>query len=224
MEKIMEKILVLTVITFLISGCGTMNNALVEKSKTVEYYRIFDIKTQADRYDISESASNGLGRNVNDTQEARPIPTSSDILDKAGRFKLVSPLEGSKFAAFASSGGQIGYKIATCEGASWTAQATRDISGQSLLKLTACLFPYKEGYHLDLYATFNKKEGGFMELSRQAANVMVGTPEEWTEKTFLDIVRQISEDTGAEITFLEGYPKMRGTPWLDSGEAFISTK
>jgi len=51
------------------------------------------------------------------------------------------------------------------------------------------------------------------------ASAMVGTPEEWTEKTFLDIVRQIKKDTDADIKLLEGYPVLQGTPWLDNGEA-----
>lgn len=215
----MKKTLALSLAVAALSGCGTMNNALVEKTKTVEYYRIFDIKTQADRYTIADSASNGLGHNVNDAQEARPIPTTSELPSKPGRFTLVNPFEGSKFAALAAGGGQLGFKIATCENASWTANATRTISGQSQLKLTACLFPYTEGYHLNLYATFTKKEGGIMELSRKAASAMVGTPEEWTEKTFLDIVRQIRKDTGAQTAFIEGYPKPQGTPWLDDGES-----
>lgn len=57
-----------------------------------------------------------------------------------------------------------------------------------------------------------------MQISRELASAMVGTPEEWTEKTFLDIVRQIKSETEAEITYLEGYPKLQGTPWLDTGE------
>ena len=220
----MKKVLTLSVMAIALTGCGTMNNALVEKTKTVEYYRIFDIKTQVDRYTIAEAASNGLGRNVNDAQEAQPIPTSSELPEKAGRFTLVNPFKGSSFAALAAQGGQLGFKVATCEDASWTANANRTITGQSQLKMTACLFPYNEGYHLNLYATFTKQEGGIMELSRQAASTMVGTPEEWTEKTFLDIVRQIKTETGAEIEFLEGYPKLQGTPWLDEGEAVVTTK
>ncbi|MCL2906256.1 hypothetical protein [Shewanella fodinae] len=66
-----------------------------------------------------------------------------------------------------------------------------------------------------MYATFSKSEGGLMQLSRSLANAMVGTPEEWTEKTFMDIVRAIQKETGAEISYLEGYPKLSGTPWLD---------
>lgn len=219
----MKNVIVLYVLTISLLGCGAMNNTFVEKTKVVEYYRIFDLKTQVDRYSIAEAASDGLGRNVNDAQEALPIPTSLELPEKPGRFVLVNPLEGSKFAALAAQGGQLGFKVATCDEASWRAIANRTISGQSQLKMTVCLFPYREGYHLNLYATFTKKEGGIMELSRQAANAMVGTPEEWTEKTFLDIVRQIKAETGAEIVFLEGYPKPQGTPWLDDGEEVLAT-
>lgn len=220
----MNKFLATPMIAVFLSGCGTMNNAIVEKRKTVEYYRIFDLKTEADRYTIAEAASDGLGRNVNGAQEARPIPLSSELPKKPGRFTLVNPFKGSNFAALAAQGGQLGFKVATCENASWTANANRTITGQSQLRMTACLFPYTEGYHLNLYATFTKQEGGLMELSRQAASAMVGTPEEWAEKTFLDIVRQIKIETDAEVNFLEGYPKLHGTPWLDDGESVIATK
>ena len=118
-------------------------------------------------------------------------------------------------AAFAAMGGSIGLKIATCEGAVWTATANRNIAGSSDLKLTACLWQYQGGYHLDTYATFEKAQGGLMQISRSMADAMVGTPEEWTEKTFLDIVRSISKVTGAEVSYLEGHPKLSGTPWLD---------
>ncbi len=61
------KYLIGVVAVVLFTGCGAANNALVSKTKSVEYYRIFDIKTKIDRDSISELASNGLGRNVNNT-------------------------------------------------------------------------------------------------------------------------------------------------------------
>ena len=214
--------MVLATVTSLLAGCGTINNALVEKTKSIEYYRIFDIKTDVDRFVVAEAASDGLGRNVNDAQEATPIPTSTELPEKAGRFTLVEPFKGSSFAALAAASGQLSMKVATCDGAAWTAKANRSITGQSELNLTACLFQYKEGYHLDLYATFSKKEGGIMELSRKMSSAMVGTPEEWTEKTFLDIVRQIRKETNAEINYIEGYPKLQGTPWIDSDNSLAT--
>lgn len=211
----MKAILPATLIALALSACGSMNNALVDKKKTVEYYRIFDIKTNADRYTVAEAASNGLGRNVGSANEATPIPEFSTPPAQPGRFKLTNPFEGSRFAALAGGGGSLGFKIATCPGAVWTATAKRSSAGSSDLNLTTCLWQYQGGYHLDTYATFQKTEGGIMQLSRSMAYAMVGTPEEWTEKTFLDIVREIQKVTGAEITFVEGYPKMSGTPWLD---------
>lgn len=207
-------------IALLTAGCGSVNNVLVEKRKSVEYYRIFDIKTTADRTTVADAASNGLGRNVESATEARPIPEWSKPPEQSGRFKLVNPFAGSKLAALASSGGNVGFKIATCEGAVWTATAKRSVSNSSDLNLTTCLWQYQGGYHLDTYATFTKVEGGLMELSRSMASAMVGTPEEWTEKTFLDIVRSIAKVTGAQVSYLEGYPALAGTPWLDGLDTF----
>ena len=92
------------------------------------------------------------------------------------------------------------------------------------LDLTACIFQYKDGYHLDLYAVFTKQEGGLFQVSRDMANAMVGTPEEWTEKTFLDTVRSIRAATGADIALLEAQPELSGTPWLDGMDTFPQRK
>lgn len=203
-----------------LSGCGTANNYLVQKQRTVEYYRIFDLKTSASRQTVAKAASDGLGRNVNSAEEATPIPSSSELPATPGRFKLVNPFEGTAFAALAARGGSVGMRVATCDGASWTATAKRNIQGSNSLRLTACLFQYKEGYHLDLYAVFVKQEGGIFQVSRDMANAVVGTPEEWTEKTFLDIVRSIRNATSAQVALLEAQPEISGTPWLDSLEGF----
>lgn len=200
-------------------GCGTANNYLAEKNQTVEYYRIFDLKTTASRQAVAKAASNGLGRNVNNAQEATPIPNSPEIPSQPGRFQLVNPFAGTKFAMMAGGAGSVGMRIATCEGAVWTAKAQRKVAGSNDLNVTTCLFQYKGGYHLDVYAVFTKKEGGLMQLSRDMANSMVGTPEEWTEKTFLDVVRSIKASTGADIVLLEAQPELSGTPWLDKVDA-----
>lgn len=216
-------ILIGSLLALTLSGCGTTNNYLAAKTITVEYYRIFDIKTSASRMTVAKAASDGLGRNIRNAQEATPIP-SGEIAEKPGRFKLVNPFEGTKLAALAGGTGSLGFRIATCDGASWTAQAQRQVTGVNNLNISACLFQYKEGYHLNLYAVFTKQEGGLKQISRDMANAMVGTPEEWTEKTFLDIVRAIRAKTGAETTLLEAQPEISGTPWLDSGETVAPLK
>jgi hypothetical protein len=211
----MKRILLATAIVATLSGCGSVNNVLAEKTKTVEYYRIFDVTTTSDRNTVADAASNGLGKHINTATEARPIPTFTEAPESPGRFKLINPLEGTKMAGWAAVGGSIGFRMATCDGAVWTAKAEREVENSDTLKLTVCLWEYKGGYHLDSYAVFQKKEGGVMQLSRAMASAVVGSPEEWTEKTFVDIVKEIQKETGAKITYLEGYPKIEGTPWLD---------
>lgn len=220
----MIKAIVAVAISLGLTGCGTTNNFLAQKTKTVEYYRIFDIKTSANKSVVSKAASDGLGRNISSAKEATPIPASGEIPAKPGRFKLVNPLEGSRIAALASSGNSLDFRVATCDGANWIANAERRVTGSNNLRITACLFPYVGGYHLDLYAIFSKQEGGLAEVSRKMASAMVGTPEEWTEKTFLDTVRSIRNKTGAEIAYIEGEPELSGTPWLDSGDAVTERK
>lgn len=202
-----------------LTACGTANNYLAEKTKTVEYYRIFDIKTTASKQSVIKATSDGLGRNVNNAQETTPIPKSATLPDTPGRFVVVNPFEGTKFAMLAGGAGSLGLQMATCDGAAWTAKAVRDIAGSDKLNLTVCLFPYKDGYHLDMYAVFVKKEGGLFQVSRDLAGAMVGTPEEWTEKTFLDVARNVHARIDAKVALLEAQPEISGTPWVDPIDA-----
>ena len=136
-------------------------------------------------------------------------------------------LKGGEFhhlLEMAGGAGGLGFRMATCDEASWTAKAQRQVAGSNNLNLTACLFQYKDGYHLNLYAVFTKQEGGLMQISRDMANAVVGTPEEWTEKTFLDIVRSIRNTTDGDIALLEAQPELSGTPWLDSGDSVAHRK
>jgi hypothetical protein len=203
-----------------LSGCASTGNPLARKTTVVEYYRIFDIQTSAGKQAVAKAASIGLSRNVNNATEANPIPTGADLPEKSGRFKLINPLAGTPMAAMValSGGGAIDFKVAVCEGAAWSAKARRSIAGSNRLDITLCLFQYAKGYHLDMYGMFVKEEGGLMQISRNMAAAMVGTPEEWTEKTFLDVVRSIKAVTGADVTLLEAQPEIAGTPWLDTGE------
>ena len=46
--------------TLALAGCGSLNNSLAEKTKTVEYYRIFNIETDSHRSSVITAASDGL--------------------------------------------------------------------------------------------------------------------------------------------------------------------
>jgi hypothetical protein len=188
-----------------LAGCSSpgTGNMFASTDKTVEYVRVFDIKTDAAGAAVAKAASDGINRNVAHATLATPAP--AEVHEQPGRFKMPDAAAGTPVAHNPS-----------CEGASWTATATPRVTGGDHMNLVACLFPYKNGYHLDLYAVFTKKEGGWLEWPRKMTGAIMGTPEKWTEKAMIDVVRAIRESTGAEVALVEAKPDVAGTPWLDS--------
>lgn len=193
----------------LLSGCSTENgnNPLASRSTTVEYYRVFDIKTDVPAPSVAKAATDGINRNVKDAVVA--TPAGVEATDLPGHFKIVDPSSAPPGAPVA--------KGPSCDGAAWTAKATPRVRGTEDMNLVACLFPYKSGYHLDMYAVFTKPEGGIMQWPRRLGGVFLGTPEKFTESTMMDLVRAIREGTGANVSLVEAKPNLAGTPWLEPG-------
>ncbi|MGB9110338.1 MAG: hypothetical protein WCC39_16750 [Telluria sp.] len=190
-----------------LAGCSTEggSNPLASRSTTVEYYRVFDIKTEAAAQTVAKAATEGINRNVKDAVVA--MPTGVEATDLPGHFKIADPTSAPPGAAVV--------KGPSCDGASWTAKATPRVRGTEDMNLVACLFPYKTGYHLDMYAVFTKPEGGIMQWPRRLTGVFLGTPEKFTDATMMDIVRAIREGTGANVSLVEAKPNLAGTPWLE---------
>lgn len=216
--KLAMAITLLTASASLLSGCGGANSVMAERNQTTEHYYIFDIKTTADANAVIAAASRGLRQNANDVQESRGIPNGSGVPAKPGRFKVVNPLEGSQLGALAAmaGNGQVAMmKVATCDGAAWQASSSRD-TGPHQLRITACLFPYQGGYQIDLHGVSNQQSGGAdigAALGAAMAHAVVGDPSAWTQKAFVDTVRQVRQETGATVTLVEGFPEIQGTPW-----------
>jgi hypothetical protein len=194
-----------------LAGCSTEggNNPLASRSSTVEYYRVFDIKTDAAAPTVAKAATDGINRNVKDAVIA--TPAGVEATDLPGHFKIADPTSAPPGAPVA--------KGPNCDGAAWTAKATPRVRGTEDMNLVACLFPYKSGYHLDMYAVFTKPEGGLMQWPRRLGEVFLGTPEKFTDTAMLDVVRAIREEiTGANVSLVEAKPNMAGTPWLEPGK------
>jgi hypothetical protein len=146
---------------------------------------------------------------------------STDIPAKPGRFQLVdaaSALAGTGMGAFLqaaqSQAGSTTMRIAKCDGAVWTSKATRAIPGYNNLNLYSCLYAYKGGYQLDVYGVFQKNSGGLSGLEQGS---LVGTPDQWVNKTIVDTVRNIASASHAQVMQIEGQPKIAGDqlPWVD---------
>lgn len=192
-----------------LAGCSTEggNNPLASRSTTVEYYRVFDIRTNAPAQAVARAATDGINRNVKDAVVA--TPPGVEATDLPGHFKIADPASVPPGAPVARG--------PSCDGAAWTAKATPRVRGTEDMNLVACLFPYKSGYHLDMVAVFTKPEGGILHWPRRLGNVFLGTPEKFTESTMMDVVRAIREGTGANVSLVEAKPNLAGTPWMEPG-------
>jgi hypothetical protein len=190
-----------------LAGCSTDSGSrFASRDTTVEYYRVFDIKTDAAAQAVAQAATDGIGRNVKDASIATP---SAEATDLPGHFKMADPTSAAPGTAVDKS--------PSCEGASWTAKAAPHVRGGDNMNMVACLFPYKNGYHLDMYAVFTKSDGGWLSWPRRVGGMMFGTPEKFTENTMLDIVRSIRTTTKAQVSLVEAKPNLPGTPWLEGG-------
>lgn len=219
--KINKKSLIFSIVlSGALTGCGSMNSALADRSESVEMYHIFDIQTNASPDKTIKAASEGLRRNINSIQENRPLQLNKQVPSTPEKFNIVNmatALQGSPLGGLipmANAGA--GLKTATCDGAVWTGRAVRNISGYNNLNLTVCLYRYKKGYQLDMFAVFHKNSGGIMGGLAAATDTLVGTPEEWVNKTFVDTVRSIESGTGGKVTHVEGQPEIGNLPWIDA--------
>jgi hypothetical protein len=204
-----------------LSGCGGMNSYLANKSQTVEIYHIFDVKTSADTTTITRATESGLSENTNDVRSASPLQLGKTVPNEPGRFALkdLASAMGGTGGAFMQmaqlQGGNIGMKVASCTDAVWNSKATRKIAGSSNLTLYTCIYKYKSGYNIDMYAVFTKEEGGLYQIGQTIANSLVGTPEQWVNKTIMDTVRSVEKATSAKVVHLEGQPELTDLPSVD---------
>jgi hypothetical protein len=204
-----------------LAGCAGGNSYLANRTTTVEMYHIFDIRTKVGTSEVVKAAADGLAQNTSDIHQVTPLQMDKKVPVEPGRF-VIDDI-GAKLAASntgmgammqmaAMQNGGVSMKAAKCDDAVWTSRAQRSVAGSSNLTLYSCLYKYQAGYRLDTYAVFNKTEGGLYQVSRDLAASLVGTPEQWVNKTILDTVHAIENATGAKAVRLEGQPELTDLP------------
>jgi hypothetical protein len=213
--------LVILPVIVALTGCASGNSYLANRNSTIEMYHIFDIKTTAGTSVLTKAAANGLAQNTNDLNQVSPLQMGKTVPVEPGRFVIedigaklagANPGLGAMMQMAAMQNGGVSIKAAKCDDAVWTSRAQRSIAGSSHLTLYSCLYKYQAGYRLNTYAVFKKTEGGLYQVSRTIANSLVGTPEQWVNKTILDTVRSIENATGSKAIRLEGQPELIELP------------
>jgi hypothetical protein len=217
----MKKLAIVVPALAILAGCAAGNSYLANRSTTVEMYHIFDIKTKASTGVVVKAAADGLAQNTSDIHQVSPLQMGKTVPVEPGRFVIDdvgAKLAGSNtglgamMQMAAMQNGGVSMKAAKCDDAVWTSRAQRTIAGSSNLTLYSCLYKYQAGYRFNTYAVFNKTEGGLYQVSRNIANSLVGTPEQWVNKTILDTVKAIESATGAKAVHLEGQPELTDLP------------
>jgi hypothetical protein len=215
------KKIALVIIPILVSltGCATGNSYMANRSTTIEMYHIFDIKTKASTNIVTKAIADGLTQNTNDLNQVSPLQMGKLIPDTPGRFIIEDVAAnfggtgiGGMMQLASMQNGGVTMKAAKCTDAVWTSRAQRSIAGSSNLTLYSCLYKYKVGYQLNTYAVFQKTEGGIYQISRDLANSIVGTPEQWVNKTILDTVNSIEKATSTKVVHVEGQPELTELP------------
>ena len=217
-----KKIILATVAgVALLSGCNTVNQSLANRQEVVEIYHVFDFKTQADVATVSRAAANGLAQNTNSVQSSTPLQLGNTVPAEPGKFVLVDMASamgggmGAMMQIAAAQNGGSAMKVAKCDGAVWTSKAVRNISGSSNLTLYSCLYRYRAGYNLDMYAVFSKTSGGLNGIFQSGADALVGTPEAWVNKTIVETVRAVESAAGTRAVHVEGQPELGPLPAVD---------
>lgn len=189
------------------------------RQRSYQAYAVIDFQTDAAKGPVIDAAERILQSYASDFQSNRPIAVQTP--EQPSRFTLSNPLAESRLGALAALGGVSTqqFMVADCEGAVWTANVQRAVSGSQQLRVQMCLFPYRneerEGYHLNLFASDTAISGGGLteRFGRALANRLVGTPRDFTENMLRQTVQAIEAQTGASAVLIEGEPEIPGLAW-----------
>jgi hypothetical protein len=85
----MKRIIMAAAVGAALAGCSTpAGELLAGQNRTVEYVRVFDIKTEASAPAVVHAANEGISRNIRNATLAAPLLDPAQVLDRPGRFKL----------------------------------------------------------------------------------------------------------------------------------------
>lgn len=184
------------------SGCASV----VTPTKTVESaFVIYDVKPTVDRNALMNAIVEAVQTHNRYAVVDRGIPPA-ELPEKPGRFKLVNPFAGTGLGALAASQGGV-VRVAVCDDPLLQIKAgSKDAYGNEGTSFTLCLFPYREGYRIDIYATFEKYTGlaSTQAIAAQINRAVVGDSSQFIPRA-MNEVRLAAEKTGATVTIVDSY-------------------
>lgn len=189
----------------ILSGCAS----LTPTTETKKFYEIHDVKVSGGvtAAKLSDAIKVALQKNVTGVVINTEIPPHP-LPEQPGRFQESNPLKGTNLGAFAAMAGQ-SMQVVSCEGAIVTANASdKSMSsyGEST-NFTLCLWPYKDGYHIDFHTTYTKTSGGVstQALGYALTRSVMGDSSQFIPRTIKAVVDGV-QGAGATVVLMEKYP------------------
>lgn len=208
MQAISLKLAAAGAAVLMMTGCSSVNSLLNERVETQEFLRVYDVQTPLVAAELGKAIAEGMSQRFSHPQIERPLVFDA-VPEKPGRLTTDAGLTDTNFAKLMqmSGGNTMQLKGVVCKGSPWQATGHRTFStGDVDARLNVCVFPYKGGYHIDMYGYLMERKGGMKDLVRQSVYGVMGTPEQEISQGMADIVKAVEEVTGKQVNLIESQP------------------
>ncbi|QYJ98131.1 lipoprotein [Shewanella alkalitolerans] len=188
----MKRSILLAVGLAILSGCAST----AQKNTTEQAYMIIDVKGDSSiRERVLNTVVSSVEKSMDTLTVSRGIPPA-ELPEKATRFKLTSPFGDSAFGALVQSqGGMI--KVPSCQDPLLTMKSDDSTEGFSeKTSFFICVVQYQQGYHVDIYSTFQQSSGGLSvnALSASLARSIVGDTSQIIPRTMKRVELALSNE------------------------------
>ncbi|PMG71613.1 hypothetical protein BCU84_02655 [Shewanella sp. 10N.286.51.B7] len=209
----MKKLILIATVLGLISGCVST----AEKKSTEQAYLIIDVKGDSSIRDlVLDTVVSSVEKSMDSLTVSRGIPPQ-ELPEKATRFKLTSPFANSSFGALMQSQGAM-LKFPSCQDPILTMKSDdNDQDWGESTSFFVCVVQYQEGYHVDVYTTFEQSSGGLSvdALSQSLARSIVGDTSQIIPRTMKGIESDLAGEN-LETKIVDQYiPKKWKGAFLD---------
>lgn len=186
-----------------LSGCASMKPTYHTESTFV----IYDVQPiTLDRNQLLNTVLSAVQKSATKLRVNRDIPPR-ELPAIPGRFELQDPFANSKLGTLMATQAQ-SVRVPVCKNALMTV-STDDTSMARYGEQTTfflCVLPYKDGYQLDIHATFTRVSGGFSPqgIGTAVGRSLVGDSSQFIPRTMAS-VRTAAESVGGKVTVVDSY-------------------
>jgi hypothetical protein len=174
---------------------------------TESTFVIYDVKPATlDRNQFLKAVLDAVQTSASKLRVNREIPPA-ELPATPGRFELQDPFANSKMGALLASQAQ-NIRVPVCKNALMTVSTENTSMAQygEQTSFFLCVLPYKDGYHIDIHATFVRANSGLTPqgISAAVGRSLIGDSSQFIPRT-MNNVRAAAESVGGKVTVVDSY-------------------